>query len=145
MNKKAIPIYFHSENISFVLKQKTLTRVWLLNTIKKENKQLGEVNYIFCDDQHLLHINQTYLKHNTLTDIVTFDYSEKNILSGDIFISIERVKENAKKFNVSFESELRRVMVHGLLHLAGYKDKTKEHKTIMTRKEDHCLALFDVK
>ena len=145
MNKKTIPIYFHSEHISFVLKQKTSIRAWLLSIIKKENKQLGEINYIFCDDKHLLHINQTYLKHSTLTDIITFDYSENNMLSGDIFISIERVRENAKKYHVSFENELKRVIVHGLLHLAGYKDKTKELKTIMTRKEDHYLELFDTK
>ena len=143
MNKKNISIYFHSENTSFVLKQKTSIKLWLLNVLKKENKQPGEINYIFCDDEHLLHINQTYLKHNTLTDIITFDYSESNILSGDIFISIERVKENAKKFQVSFEDELRRVMVHGILHLAGYKDKTKQAKSQMTRKEDCYLALFD--
>ena len=143
MNKKAIPIYFYSEKISFVLKQKTSIKAWLLKAAQKENRQPGEINYIFCDDEHLLHINQTYLKHNTLTDIITFDYSESYVLAGDIFISIERVKENAKKFQVSFEEELRRVMVHGLLHLAGYKDKSKEEKTKMTRKEDHYLALFE--
>jgi rRNA maturation RNase YbeY len=106
----------------------------------EEGKKMGELNYVFCTDEYLLKINQDYLQHDTLTDIVTFDNSENpNLIEGDIFISYERVLENGEKLNTA-ESELQRVMVHGLLHLCGYKDKAKADKSLMTAKEDYYLA-----
>lgn len=142
MTKKTLPINFHSEGISFILKSKTNIRSWLGDVIVSEKKQLGEINYIFCNDKHLLTLNKTYLNHNTLTDIITFDYSEKETISGDIFISIERVKENALQFDTGFDMELRRVMVHGVLHLIGFKDKSKRDKDEMTQKEDYYLGCY---
>ena len=131
-------IYFHSEcdfdsnSVSSYLH--ALTRL-----IKEEKMNLGVINYIFCDDSYLLEKNQIFLKHNTLTDIITFDYSEKKVLNADIFISINRVKENAINFVVPFDSELRRVMIHGILHLIGYKEKTDKEKVQMREKEDFYL------
>ena len=118
-------IYYHSE-CDFQLKDKQSITKWLKDAISTENKELGEINYIFCDDQYLLKKNQEYLQHDTFTDIITFDYTEENRLSADIFISIERVKENAITFAVPFETELRRVIIHGVLHLMGYKDKSEK-------------------
>ena len=118
-------IYYHSE-CNFQLKDKQSITKWLKDAISTENKELGEINYIFCDDQYLLKKNQKYLQHDTFTDIITFDYTEENRLSADIFISIERVKENAINFALPFETELRRVIIHGILHLMGYKDKSDE-------------------
>lgn len=117
---------------------------WLTNVITSENKKEGEINYIFCDDEYLLKINLEYLNHDTLTDIISFDYSMGNEIHGDIFISVERVKENASDFNVSFEDELKRVLVHGVLHYCGYKDKSEEDELMMRSKEDEKLALFHV-
>ena len=117
---------------------------WLSAVIESENKQEGEINYIFCDDDYLYNLNVQYLEHQTLTDIISFDYTEGDSISGDIFISIERVKDNAKDFNVPFEQELRRVMVHGILHYCGYKDKTDEEEQLMRSKEDDKLKLFHV-
>ena len=104
----------------------------------------GAINYVFCDDKYLLKINQHFLNHDTYTDIISFDNSMGNELHGDIFISTERVRENAIIFEVSFEEELRRVLVHGVLHLCGYKDKTKEESDLMRSKEDEKLAMFHV-
>ena len=135
-------IYFHTEDIKFTLKKKTILKKWIASTINKKKRLLGELNIVFCSDDFLLDINKQYLQHDTLTDIVTFDYSKEDIqipVSGDIFISIDRVKENAKKFSKDFESELHRVIIHGTLHLLGYKDKTKPHKLEMTNQEDRCL------
>ena len=109
---------------------------WLSKVIASEKKREGDINYIFCDDEYLVEINQQYLNHNTLTDIISFDYSVGNELHGDIFISIERVKENAVDFNVSFDEELKRVMVHGVLHYCGYKDKSLEDELLMRSKEE---------
>lgn len=117
---------------------------WLTNVITSEDKKEGEINYIFCDDEYLLKINLEYLNHDTLTDIISFDYSMGNEIHGDIFISVERVKENASDFNVSFEDELKRVLVHGVLHYCGYKDKSEEDELMMRSKEDEKLALFHV-
>ena len=132
-------IYYHSE-CDFQLKDDESITIWLKYAISKENKELGEINYIFCDDQYLLKKNQEYLQHDTFTDIITFDYTEKNRLSGDIFISIERVKENAITFAVPFDNELRRVIIHGVLHLMGYKDKSKEDAEKMRNKENFYLS-----
>ena len=118
---------------------------WLSYVILSENKKEGDINYIFCNDDYLVEINQQYLAHDTLTDIISFDYSVGNELHGDIFISIERVRENAQDFKVSFEEELKRVMVHGILHYCGYKDKSKEDEITMREKENEKIKLFHVK
>lgn len=115
---------------------------WILKTIKSEGKELGEINYIFCDDEYLHKINVDYLNHDTLTDIISFDYSDAHTIAGDIFISVERVKENADEYSVSFDTELKRVMAHGILHYCGYKDKTEEDTKIMRIKEEEKIALF---
>ncbi|EAP87761.1 rRNA maturation RNase YbeY [Croceibacter atlanticus] len=117
---------------------------WLLSVIASEGKNLGEINYIFCDDAYLLSINQQYLDHDTYTDIISFDTSEGNDLSGDIFISVERIQENAQQFNVSVDDELKRVLVHGILHFCGYKDKTDDEAKLMREKEDEKLKMFHV-
>ena len=139
MSKAAI--HFFTEEISFTLKNKTIIRNWLRETISAEGYVLEELNFIFCSDEYLLGINQQYLDHDTYTDVITFDNSEapKTIVS-DIFISIDRIKENAKEFKHDFMDELCRVMVHGTLHLLGYPDKGKVAKKIMTEKEDLYLA-----
>jgi rRNA maturation RNase YbeY len=132
-------IAFLTEDITFELKEKLKHKAWLKEAAKAEGFRIGELNYIFCSDVYLLDINQKYLGHDTLTDIVTFDNSEDpKMIEGDIFISIERVQENALKFDTA-ESELKRVMVHGLLHLAGYKDKDKTQKELMRNKENEHL------
>ncbi len=115
---------------------------WLSQVISSENKSEGDINYIFCDDAYLLEINQQYLDHDTLTDIISFDYSVGNELHGDIFISIERVRENAIDFAVSFEDELKRVMAHGVLHYCGYKDKSESDEVLMRQKEEEKINLF---
>jgi probable rRNA maturation factor len=117
---------------------------WLLSVIASEDKNLGEINYIFCDDAYLLSINQQYLDHDTYTDIISFDTSEGNDLSGDIFISVERIKENAQQFNISVDDELKRVLAHGILHFCGYKDKTDDEAKLMREKEDEKLKMFHV-
>lgn len=125
----------------FKLKNENDLKTWILNSLDIEGKELGELNYIFCDDEYLLEKNIKYLKHNTLTDIISFDYTQGNVVSGDIFISIERVKENAFNFNIDFNKELNRVMIHGILHYCGYKDKSEEDKREMRSKEDKYLSL----
>ncbi|KRO64235.1 MAG: rRNA maturation factor [Cryomorphaceae bacterium BACL11 MAG-121015-bin20] len=114
---------------------------WLQKVITTEKKQLGEIVFVFCKDAYLLEKNIQFLKHETLTDVITFDYCEGNQISGDILISVERVKENSEIFEVTFLNELDRVMVHGLLHLLGYKDKTKEDTTLIRSKEDFYLSI----
>lgn len=133
---------FKNENLKFTLRNKTILKKWISATINKEKRKEGDITFIFCSDEYLLHINKQYLQHDTYTDIITFDYSERDSaqpISGDIFISIERVKENAEKFSTTFENELHRVIIHGVLHLLGYKDKTKAAKAQMTSKEDYYL------
>lgn len=137
-----MPIFFNSENINFKLKQPLKTKQWLKAVALKHKKTISEINYIFCSDEAQLVRNQQFLNHNTYTDIITFDYSEKNKISGDVFISIERVTENATKFNVDFNTELNRVIAHGLLHLCCFKDKTKEQAATMRKKEDEALKIF---
>ena len=134
-------ILFFSE-IKFKLHQKRIIKNWLTEVAIQEKKKIGDLNIIFYNDKQLLEINKQYLNHETLTDIITFDYSERELLIGDIFISVERVKENAEKFNVSFEEELRRVMAHGILHLCGYKDKNNNEKKLMKQKEEEALLLY---
>lgn len=135
-----LPIHFFSEDISFTLKHKILVRKWLKSTIESEGFKLKEMNFVFCSDHYLLTINQEYLKHDTLTDIITFDNSDKEFtIVADLFISIERVHENAHTFSVSEKDELLRVMVHGTLHLLGYTDKGKTAKKLMTARENYYL------
>jgi len=135
-----VAIQIFSEDVNFVLKQKKIVKGWLLAVIQEEGFILDELNFIFCSDEYLLRMNQEYLDHDTYTDVITFDNSEggRSIL-GDIFISIDRIKENAHTHGVSLRTELCRVMVHGTLHLLGYKDKTKAAKQIMIGKEDYYL------
>ncbi|MFZ4262408.1 rRNA maturation RNase YbeY [Sphingobacterium sp. HJSM2_6] len=135
-------IHFFTEDVNYRVKNKQNLRTWIQGTIKSENfKRIGELNFIFCSDAYLLDINKQYLNHDTFTDIVTFDSSEEEaVISGDIFISVERIQENALKFNVSQEDELHRVIIHGVLHLCGYFDKKKEDKELMTLKENTYLS-----
>jgi rRNA maturation RNase YbeY len=121
-----------------------LYKDWLLKIISSENKLTGDLVFVFCDDDYLLSINQKYLNHNTYTDIITFDYTNGDTLSGDVFISVDRVKENAMKFEISFEEELRRVMSHGILHLAGYGDKKDDEIKAMRLKEEEKMKMFHV-
>ena len=135
-------IQFCTEDITFSLQEKLKHKAWLNEVAKQEGKKILELSYVFCSDNYLLQINQEYLNHDTLTDIVTFDNSEDpKKIEGDIFISIDRVKENGEKLGTS-ETELERVMVHGLLHLLGYKDKKKEDKSLMTEKEDFYIKQY---
>jgi rRNA maturation RNase YbeY len=135
-------IQFCSEDITFSLKEKLKHKAWLNEVAKQEGKKILELSYVFCSDDYLLKINQEYLNHDTLTDIVTFDNSEDpKKIEGDIFISIDRIRENGEKLGTS-ETELERVMVHGLLHLLGYKDKKKEDKALMTQKEDFYIKQY---
>jgi probable rRNA maturation factor len=138
------PIQFFREEISFTLKDKTRIRRWLNVVIREENKKPWYVNIILTNDEYLFELNKTYLKHETFTDILTFPYLEEDndVISGDIFISINRVRENAGIFKQDFLIELHRVMVHGILHLIGYDDKGKKEKEIMTQKEDYYLEKF---
>ncbi|MFA5243775.1 MAG: rRNA maturation RNase YbeY [Pedobacter sp.] len=137
----SLSIHFFSEDTNFTLKKKTFIRNWVRNTIIAEGYKLSELNFIFCSDNYLLDINQQYLNHNTLTDIITFDNSDKkSVIAGDIFISIDRVRENAGIFKVKEEDELHRVMIHGTLHLLGYPDKGKVAKAKMTEKENFYLS-----
>jgi len=133
-------IEFHSE-IDFKLTHLPQTLTWISEAVTKMDKTLGNINYIFCDDEYLLKINQKYLDHDTYTDIISFDYSKANQVAGDIFISIDRIKENASKFKVGFEEELHRVLIHGVLHFAGFKDKSVEDKKEMRKQEDYYLSL----
>ncbi len=133
-------IQFHNADHSYVLKHKTSIREWIYNCILSENRQLREISYVFCTDAYLLKINQDHLNHNTYTDIITFDYSEGNLISSEIYISVDRVKENAQSFNVTMKTELHRVLIHGVLHLIGYKDKTNPEADVMRAKENFYLS-----
>ena len=136
-------ISFNYES-DFILEQEPVYASWIETIILSENKTLGEISYVFCDDAYLHNINMQYLNHDTLTDIISFDYTEGDIISGDIFVSIERVKDNAIDFKVSFEEELKRVLAHGVLHYCGYKDKTNTDATLMRTKENEKIKLFHV-
>ena len=126
----------------FELENEALYEEWVSKIIDSEDKTEGEINYIFCDDEYLLQKNIEFLNHDTLTDIISFDYTMGNLISGDIFISVERVKDNAADFNTEFIEELKRVMAHGILHYCGYKDKTEEDSALMRSKENEKINLF---
>jgi probable rRNA maturation factor len=117
---------------------------WISRIIESEGFEEGEINYIFCDDEYLHKINVEYLDHDTLTDIISFDYTVGNLIQGDIFVSVERVKDNANDFNVSFEEELKRVLSHGVLHYCGYKDKSPNDEVLMRSKEEEKMQMFHV-
>lgn len=128
----------------FQLENESKFEEWIDAIVESEDKEPGEINYIFCDDDYLHNINMKYLDHDTLTDIISFDYSIGDLVSGDIFISIERVRDNAQDFDVSFENELLRVMSHGVLHYCGFKDKTENDALVMRQKEQEKMEMFHV-
>jgi probable rRNA maturation factor len=136
-------INFNYES-EFTIDNEEAIATWLSAVILSENKNEGEINYIFCDDEYLHKINLEYLNHDTLTDIISFDYTMGNEISGDIFVSIERVLDNAKDYNTLFEDELKRVLVHGILHYCGYKDKSEDDEVLMRNKEDEKISMFHV-
>ncbi|HLV46762.1 MAG TPA: rRNA maturation RNase YbeY [Flavobacterium sp.] len=136
-------ILFHYET-DFVIENESNYADWIVSVIQSEEKIAGEINYIFCDDDYLYDININYLNHNTLTDIISFDYTDGATISGDIFISVERVKENAAELGIDFHQELLRVMAHGVLHYCGYKDKSDEDAKLMRTKEDEKIKMFHV-
>ena len=136
-------IFFSTENIDFELADEPKVKKWILAVVGAQGKRVGNLNYLFCDDSYLINVNRTYLNHDTYTDIITFDYVEGSVVSGDILISVERVSENATLFNSSFEQELRRVIIHGVLHLLGQADKSDEDAAEMRRKEELSLALWN--
>lgn len=129
---------------NFALENESNYEDWITRIIYSEGFEVGEINYIFCDDEYLHKINMEYLNHDTLTDIISFDYSVGNLLQGDIFISVERVADNAKDFNVTFEEELKRVLSHGVLHYCGYKDKSPKDEALMREKEEEKMKMFHV-
>lgn len=128
----------------FELVNETQYEEWISQIIESEGFDEGEINYIFCDDEYLHKINVEYLNHDTLTDIISFDYTVGNLIQGDIFVSIERVRENADDFKVSFDEELRRVLSHGVLHYCGYKDKSEKDEALMRAKEEEKMQMFHV-
>lgn len=135
----------YNYELDFALENEVLFSEWIERVIQSEGKTLGEISYIFCDDDYLLDINQQYLQHDTLTDIISFDYTEGDLISGDIFISVNRVQDNADDFNTTFIEELKRVMIHGVLHYCGYKDKSESDEILMRTKEDEKIKMFHVK
>ncbi|MBA3680013.1 MAG: rRNA maturation RNase YbeY [Bacteroidetes bacterium] len=135
-------ISFQTQQIQFKLSDKVKIRSWIKTIIESEKKKPGELNFVFTSDEEVLKTNIQFLKHNTYTDIITFDYCEGKTINGDIIISIERVEENAGKFKVDFETELKRVIIHGVLHLCGYKDKSEKDSSLMRSKENSALKKF---
>lgn len=134
-------IHFHCEDVSFILRNKKAIRNWLLSLVHEEGFQCGEINLIYTSDDYLLKVNQQYLDHDYFTDVITFDYSDDKIRSGDVFMSVDTLKANAKELKIKQIDEFCRVAAHGVLHLCGYKDKTKSDKAQMTEKEDYYLSL----
>jgi len=137
-------ITFNYETEFTITKNIDVIKKWIKNAILQEKHSLGELNYVFCDDIYLLKINRDYLNHDTFTDIISFDYTIGKQINGDIYISIDRIKENAKLYKTTFYNELLRVMIHGVLHYCGYKDKTDADKKIMRSKEDYYLSLQNI-
>ncbi|MFD0863173.1 rRNA maturation RNase YbeY [Sungkyunkwania multivorans] len=136
-------IEFHSE-VDFNIEDEERYRDWMMRVASTEGYEIGDINYIFCDDEYLHELNLKYLEHDTFTDIISFDYTVGDLLQGDIFISVERVRDNASRYDVEFDEELKRVMVHGILHYCGYKDKSEKEAGIMRAKEEEKLLLFHV-
>lgn len=142
LNKSRCGILFFNEDVSFILRFKRKIRNIIKTILDKNDKCLGEVVYIFCTDEYLYNLNIKYLQHDTYTDVITFDYCDGEYVNGEIYISLERVKENAKNFNVDFNDELCRVIFHAILHLVGYKDKTSKEKYDMRGQENHYLGML---
>lgn len=136
-------VTFNYKN-DFSIENESVYADWISKIIASEGYNEGEINYIFCDDEYLLSINLEYLNHDTYTDIISFDYTVGNLVQGDIFVSTERVAENALKFDVTFDNELKRVLSHGILHYCGYKDKSEEQSLLMRQKEEEKIAMFHV-
>ena len=134
-------ISYYTEDIKFVLKGKMLNNRWLKMVVESEIKKMGDLSIIFCSDNYILDVNMRYLQHDYFTDIITFDYCEGDVVSGDLFISIDSVRENALFYGVTFEDELDRVMVHGVLHLLGYDDHTPEETAVMREKENYYVNI----
>ena len=134
-----MPITFQVEKIKFNLKKKITIKLWIAEVLRLEKKQVGQINFLFTNDDEILKKNIQFLKHNTYTDIITFNYCKDKIINGDIIISIDRVKENAEKFKSDFEEELKRVLIHGVLHLCGYNDKKTADTELMRKKENWAL------
>ncbi len=135
-------INFFNEDIEFTLESNARIKNWIRKVIQGKKFSEGTINYIFCSDKYLLDLNVKYLDHDTYTDIITFDYTKEKVIGGDIFISIDRVKENSESFNTSFNDELRRVIIHGILHLTGLEDKTESESLNMRNNENQCLELY---
>jgi len=138
-----LSIIFHKEGINFDIRERRKIRQWIKKVIENEGKKLGELNVILTGDKELLELNKTYLSRKYLTDVITFEYNQEKKISGDIYISVERIRENALKFNERVDREILRVIIHGILHLMGYKDKKDEDQTKMRQREDECLYMFD--
>ncbi len=134
-------VSYFNEDTKFDFKEKRLTNRWLKLVAESEIRRLGDISIIFCSDNYILDVNMKYLQHDYFTDIITFDYCEGDTVSGDLFISVDSVRENALYYGTEFEDELNRVMVHGLLHLIGYDDHTEEEQKVMREKEDYYLSL----
>lgn len=137
-------ITFQSENIAFPRIKRQITKNWIKAVAQKYDKKIGDIAYIFCSDDRILEVNQTYLQHDYFTDIITFDYSEGNTISGDIFISLDTVLSNSQQFNTDFTQELHRVIIHGILHLCGLKDKSPQEEKNMRKSENEALNLLNV-
>ena len=136
-------IQYFNEDIAFPKVKKRITSNWIKQVISIEEKRVGDISFIFCSDEYLLDVNRKYLNHDYYTDIITFDNVEGIVINGDIFISVDRVKENSIDFETSFDNEIHRILIHGVLHLLGYKDKAKKDKLLMTEKEDLYIKLFN--
>ncbi len=136
-------VYFSNSDVDFVLKDADLMKKWISRIVKSYGKNLGRVNYLFCSDEYVYDANVKFLGHDTYTDIITFDYVEGNLISGDIMISVDRVVENARTMAIPYERELHRVIIHGVLHLLGFKDKTDADAAVMRQKEDESLVVLD--
>ena len=136
-------IRFSSQNEGFELPEASNVKKWIAEVVNRRGKRVGNISYLFCDDEYMLGVNRQYLDHDTYTDIITFDYVVAGLISGDIFISVDRVVENAQQFGVEFERELHRVIIHGVLHLLGQGDKTDDDAHEMRRQEEEALALWD--
>lgn len=137
-------VSYHFEDTDFAFKGKAANNRWLRLVAESEIRKLGEINIIFCSDNYILDINQRFLSHDYFTDIITFDYCDGDVLNGDLFVSIDSVRENAVEYGEEFKRELQRVMVHGILHLIGYDDYTKAQQKQMRAKEDYYLSLRDL-
>jgi probable rRNA maturation factor len=135
-------ISFHNEGVSTKTPSKRLLKAWIKEFVSKHDKKVGELAFVFCSDEKILEVNQNFLQHDYYTDIITFDYCEGDFVSGDIFISVERVKENATAHQVEYNNELLRVIAHGVLHLLGFQDKRTKEKVEMIQNEDLCISLF---